>query len=91
MAIGALDQAGIAWTEVFVGGGIATIGAALSAGLAVAALARRVAPPDTVDLGPRLGLPPLPGREVVLHARVSDAAARGALRTLGAAFKAFAA
>jgi DNA-binding transcriptional LysR family regulator len=91
MAIGALDAAGIPWTEVFVGGGIATIGAAVSAGLAVAALARRVAPPDTVDLGPRLGLPPLPPREVILHSRVSDARARGALRTLGAAFKAIAA
>ena len=44
MAIGALDAAGIPWTEVFVGGGIAAIGAAVSAGLAVAALARRVAP-----------------------------------------------
>jgi DNA-binding transcriptional LysR family regulator len=90
MAIGALDAAGISWTEVFVGGGVATIGAAVSAGLAVAALARRVAPPDTIDLGPRLGLPPLPPREVILHSRVSDARARGALRTLGAAFKAIA-
>lgn len=88
MAIGALDAAGIAWTEVFVGGGLATIGAAVSAGLAIAALARRVAPPDTIDLGPRLGLPRLPAREVILHSRVSDARARGALRTLGAAFKA---
>ena len=91
MAIGALDAAGIPWTEVFVGGGIATIGAAVSAGLAVAALARRVAPRDTADLGPRLGLPPLPPREVILHSRVSDARARSALRTLGAAFKAIAA
>jgi DNA-binding transcriptional LysR family regulator len=91
MAIGALDAAGIEWTEVFVGGGIATIGAAVSAGLAVAALARRVAPPDTVDLGPQLGLPPLPPHEVVLHSRAPDARARGALRTLGAAFKAIAA
>lgn len=88
MAIGALDAAGIAWTEVFIGGGLATIGAAVSAGLAIAALARRVAPPDTMDLGPRLALPPLPVREVVLHSRVSDARARTALRTLGAAFKA---
>ena len=88
MAIGALDAAGISWTEVFVGGGVATIGAAISAGLAVAALARRVAPPGTVDLGSRLGLPRLPAREVILHSRVSDARARGALRTLGAAFKA---
>jgi DNA-binding transcriptional LysR family regulator len=91
MAIGALDAAGIEWTEVFVGGGIATIGAAVSAGLAVAALARRVAPPDTVDLGPQLGLPPLPPHEVVLHSRAPDARARGVLRTLGAAFKAIAA
>jgi DNA-binding transcriptional LysR family regulator len=88
MAVGALDAAGIAWTEVFVGGGLATIGAAVSAGVAIAALARRVAPSDTVDLGPRLGLPPLPAREVILHSRVSDARARTALRTLGAAFKA---
>ncbi|HUN96564.1 MAG TPA: LysR substrate-binding domain-containing protein [Bradyrhizobium sp.] len=88
MAIDALDAAGIAWTEVFIGGGLATIGAAVSAGLAVAALARRVAPPDTIDLGPRLGLPRLPTREVMLHSRVSDARARSALRTLGAAFKA---
>jgi DNA-binding transcriptional LysR family regulator len=88
MAVDALDGAGIPWTEVFVGGGIATIGAALSAGLAVAALARRVAPADTVDLGPRLGLPPLPSREVMLHSKRSDARARRALRTLGAAFAA---
>jgi DNA-binding transcriptional LysR family regulator len=88
MAIDALDRAGISWTEVFVGGGIATIGAALSAGLAVAALARRVAPPDTVDLGPRLGLPPLPSRQAVLHSKPSDARVRRALRTLGAAFAA---
>jgi DNA-binding transcriptional LysR family regulator len=91
MAVGALDAAGISWTEVFVGGGLATIGAAISAGLAVAALARRVAPSDTVDLGARLGLPPLPSREVVLYSKLSDARARRALRTLGAAFAANAA
>jgi DNA-binding transcriptional LysR family regulator len=88
MAVEALDTAGVAWTEVFVGGGVATIGAALSAGLAVAALARRVAPSDTVDLGSRLGLPPLPPRDVMLFSRPSDARARRALRTLGAAFAA---
>jgi DNA-binding transcriptional LysR family regulator len=91
MAIGALDAAGVSWTEVFVGGGLATIGAAISAGLAVAALARRVAPSGTVDLGPRLGLPPLPSREVILHSKLSDPRTRRALRTLGAAFAANAA
>jgi DNA-binding transcriptional LysR family regulator len=88
MAVGALDAAGIPWTEVFVGGGIAAIGAAISAGLAVAALGRRVAPSDTADLGPRLGLPPLPSREVMLYSKPGDARTRRALRTLGAAFAA---
>lgn len=88
MGIAALDKAGIAWTEVFVGGGIATIGAAVSAGLAVAALARRVAPPGTVDVGPRLGLPALPSRDVMLYATAFDPPARRALRTLAASFKA---
>lgn len=60
-------EAGIPWTEVFVGGGIPTIGAAASAGLAVAALGRRVAPPGTEDVAPQLGLPPLPSRDVVLY------------------------
>lgn len=91
MAVEALDAAGIPWTEAFVGGGLATIGAAISAGLAVAALARRVAPADTVDLGPRLGLPALPSRDVVLYSKLSDTRTRQALRTLGAAFAANAA
>ncbi|NLA17335.1 LysR family transcriptional regulator [Burkholderia cepacia] len=88
MAIGALDQAGVGWTEVFVGGGVATIGAAVSAGLAVAALGHRVAPAGTVDVGARYGLPPLPTRDVVLHSSLTDARARQALRTLGATLRA---
>jgi hypothetical protein len=32
MAVDTLDSAGIAWTEVFVGGGVSAIGAAVSAG-----------------------------------------------------------
>ena len=88
MAVAALDKAGIAYAEVFVGGGIATIGAAVAAGLAVAALARRVAPTGTVDVGPRLGLPALPSRDVMLYATAFDPPARRALRLLAASFKA---
>ncbi|ALE54129.1 LysR family transcriptional regulator [Paraburkholderia sp. RL17-368-BIF-A] len=87
MAVSALDEARVPWVEVFVGGGIGTIGAATQAGLAVAALALRVAPPGTVDVGPRLGLPPLPSREVVLYSSTSDAQVRAALRTLVSAFR----
>lgn len=87
MAISALTRAGVPWTEVFVGGGIMTIGAAVSSGLAVAALARRVAPPGTLDIGPQLGLPALPTRDVVVYTSASDQQARRALRTLGAAIR----
>lgn len=90
MAVKALDDAKVPWTEVFVGGGIATIGAAVSAGLAVAALARRVAPSGTIDVGPRLGLPRLPSREVILYATAADQQARAALRMLSATFKSMA-
>jgi DNA-binding transcriptional LysR family regulator len=88
MAIDALKAAGIPWTEVFVGGGIATIGAAVSAGLAVAALGRRVAPAGAVDVGAKFGLPPLPSRNVVLHSSVVDARTKNSLKTLAATIRA---
>lgn len=88
MAVEALRAARIAWTEVFVGGGITTIGAAVSAGLAVAALGRRVAPTDTIDVGARFGLPPLPSRDVVLHSNLSDRPSRDTLKLLAATIRA---
>ena len=87
MAVDALSLAGVAWSEAFVGGGVATTGAAAAAGLAVAVLARRVAPAGTVDVGPRLGLPSLPSRELVLHTSATDAPARDALRKLADALR----
>jgi len=91
MALKALAGAEIGWSEVFVGGGATTIGAAAAAGLAVAALANRVAPAGTVEIGARLSLPPLPSRSVMLHANVSERRSREALRSLAAAFRASAA
>jgi DNA-binding transcriptional LysR family regulator len=88
MAIDALKAAGIAWTEVFVGGGVATTGAAVSAGLAIAALSRRVAPPGTIDVGTRFGLPPLGSRDVVLHSNVTDRRTKNSLKTLAATIRA---
>lgn len=86
-AVRALDQAGIAWTEVFIGKGAAIVGAAAAAGLAVAVLARRTAPSGTADVGPALSLPPLPSQEVVLHTALNDRRSRNAMRTLTTAFK----
>jgi|SRR5437868_5088078 len=87
LATRALDDAGKRWIEVFVGGGTAAVVAAVSAGLAVAALAYRVVPIGIVEVGQRLGLPELPSSEIVLHSNLSDARSRGAMRTLAAAFR----
>jgi hypothetical protein len=38
LALRRLDEAGIRWCEVFIGGGILAVGAAVSASLAVSAL-----------------------------------------------------
>jgi DNA-binding transcriptional LysR family regulator len=86
IATRALDAAGIGWIEVFLGGGTAAVAAAVSAGLAVGALAYRVAPVGVVEIGEWLGLPPLPSSEIVLHSTLSDARSKGALRTIAAAF-----
>jgi DNA-binding transcriptional LysR family regulator len=86
-AIRELDEANIGWVEAFTGGGVAAIAAAIASGLAVAPLARRVAPPGTVDIGAALSLPRLGNSAVVLHSRVSDGRALGALRTLAATFR----
>jgi hypothetical protein len=60
----------------------------VSAGLAVAALGRRVAPPGTIDVGPKLGLPPLPTRDVVLFSNVTDRQTKNSLKTLAATIRA---
>jgi DNA-binding transcriptional LysR family regulator len=82
-----LDDAGIAWSEIFVGGGVAAVAAAVMAGLGVAALAPRMLPLGAVEVGERLGLPALPRLPVLLHTRVRDGRARQALNALSAAFR----
>ena len=87
IALRALDKAGIAWSETFVGGGVAAVAAAALAGLAIAPMARRVAPIGLIDIGPALGLPELGASKVMLHSKVSDPAKLAALRTLAATFR----
>jgi DNA-binding transcriptional LysR family regulator len=82
-----LDTAGVPWTEIFVGGGVAAVAAAVMAGLGVAALAPRMLPFGAIDVGPRLGLPDLPRLPVLLHTRVKDGRPRDALAALSAAFR----
>lgn len=80
MAVDALAGARIPWQEVFVGVGAWTLAAAAQAGLAIAPLARRAAPEGTVDVGPRMGLPELPARKIVLYSTSFDPQVRMALR-----------
>ncbi len=87
VAARALDAAGIAWTEVFLGCGTFGVSDAVSAGLAAAIFSHRLAPPGTVEISQRFGLPPLPSSEIVLLSRLSDARSRGALRMLATAFR----
>jgi DNA-binding transcriptional LysR family regulator len=87
IATRALDAAGLAWTEVFLGGGSSVVTAAVSAGLAISAFSYRLAPAGTVEVSQRFGLPALPSSEIVLHSTLSDAKSRDALRTLAAAFR----
>ncbi|QOZ26477.1 LysR family transcriptional regulator [Bradyrhizobium sp. CCBAU 51753] len=87
LAVRALDKAGVTWTESFVGGGVTAVVAAALAGLAVAPLVRRIAPPGLVDIGPAHKLPKLGPSKVMLHSKVSDPAKLAALRTLAATFR----
>ena len=86
LAIRTLEKAKLPWIEAFTGGGVTAVVAAAAAGLAIAPLARRIAPAGLVDVGEALSLPSLGKSAVVLHSRVSDGRALGALRTLAAAF-----
>ena len=87
MAARLLDAAGVPWTEIFVGGGVAAVAAAVMAGLGVAALAPRMLPFGAVDVGPRLKLPDLPPLPVLLHTRIKDGRPLAALAALSAAFR----
>jgi len=82
-----LDAAGQPWKEIFCGGGVAAVTAAVMAGLGVAALAPRMLPFGAVDVGPKLGLPALPRLPVLLHSRVRSGRPHAALGALAAAFR----
>ena len=82
-----LDEAGIPWTEAFVGGGVAAVAAAVTAGLGVAALAPRMLPLGAREVGRTLGLPDLPRLPIIVHSRPRDGRARDAVSALIAAFQ----
>lgn len=77
MALNALDHAGLAWREAFVGGSCLALGAAVRAGLGIAPLGRMVSA-QFPELRILPELPPLRPSQIVMLARTPDvnAAAR---------------
>ncbi|MBS7811509.1 LysR family transcriptional regulator [Roseococcus pinisoli] len=87
IAARALDTASIPWVEVFLGGTSSMVSAAVSAGLAISAFSCRLAPPGTIEVSQRFGLPPLPSTEIVMFSTLTDASSREALRALATGFR----
>ncbi|MCR0981588.1 LysR family transcriptional regulator [Roseomonas populi] len=83
----ALEAAGRPWREAFRGGSCATLLAGARAGLGLAPMGR-ISAGGAPDLGPALGLPPLPPSEIVLHGRAASPEAGAALRALAAGMRA---
>jgi len=67
----ALDEAGLSWRFVFLGGSVMALQAAVKAGLGVGIFGSRNVPAGTEILGAREGLPALPTGKVVMHTRQS--------------------
>jgi len=84
-AVRALDEAGIAWEEVFTGKGAAILGAAATAGLAIAVLATRTAPAGTRNVSQQLALPDIPPQDVMLYRHLNDRRSKEALRLMARA------
>ena len=84
----ALDRAGLAWREAFIGGGMAAVQAAVAGGLGISPLAARLAPAGTVDVGREWDLPDLGSSCVVLRSQVATPGANAFVRELAAAFRA---
>ncbi|WP_027168400.1 LysR family transcriptional regulator [Mesorhizobium sp. WSM3224] len=87
IATAALDAVGIPWAEVFLGCGSFAVAEAVSAGLAASVFSCRLAPPGTIEVSRKFGLPPLPPSQIVLLSTLSDPQSREALRTLAMAFR----
>jgi DNA-binding transcriptional LysR family regulator len=87
VAVRALDAAGIAWTETFLGCGSYGVADAVAAGLAAAVFSRMLAPRGSIDVGGRFGLPAIPSSEIVLLSSLSDRKSRAILKTLASAFR----
>jgi DNA-binding transcriptional LysR family regulator len=87
VAIRALERAGLPWRDSFTGGSCAVLLAGVRAGLGVAPMGH-AGSGGAPDLGPALGLPPLPRSDIVLFARAGSPPVAAAIRALEAGVRA---
>lgn len=86
VAMKALDRAGLAWHEAFVGGSCMALVAAVRAGLGVAVLGRMIGP-DLIETPHVSTLPPLPPSQIVMLARTRGSVETAAARALAASVR----
>lgn len=86
VAVRALDKAGIAWREAFVGGSCLALLAAVRAGLGVAPLGRMIDRGWPESSGAS-DLPPLPSSQIVMLARTPGSVEVAAARALAASVR----
>ncbi|MCG3462549.1 LysR family transcriptional regulator [Xenorhabdus bovienii] len=82
-----LDQASIRWTEVFIGGGIQAVTAAISAGIALGIFPHRLAPAGLINVGATFGLPNIPPSSLIMHSPFSDKKTREVLSIITRTFQ----
>ncbi|EDU60522.1 LysR substrate-binding domain-containing protein [Providencia stuartii] len=82
-----LNQAGIEYKEVFVGGGLPALISAISSGIAIGILPYRLAPSHFVEISGKLSLPEIPSVNIVLHSALSDRKSRKISQTIEKIYK----
>lgn len=87
IAIRLLSKSKIDWVDTFIGGGVATALAAVTSGIGIAPLPRRLATVGVMEVGEQFGLPPLPKAAVTMLAHPVDAQTKATLRVFVAAFR----
>lgn len=82
-----LSDAGIPSQNVFIGGNIDVVSAAISAGMAIGVFSQRLAPKELIDVGEKFHLPELPTSSIELHTDLTDQATRQILNDIGSVFR----
>lgn len=87
IAIRLLAKSKIDWVDTLIGGGVATALTAVSSGIGIAPLPRRLATVGVMEVGEQFGLPSLPKAAVTMLAHPVDSKTKATLRIFVAAFR----